>query len=131
MQTQASDIHHLYHNVQQPAKDVHIVLTIATNLILSTAKFATVGYITVFDGEEVNIWDASNNEVIVMREAMLRGRFDKTANLWHIPLLPLVQNTNTDTVLVKKPPMEFLPDCPPPTEAMHNVYELKTQPKLI
>jgi hypothetical protein len=25
MQTQASNIHHLHHNVQQPAKDVHIV----------------------------------------------------------------------------------------------------------
>jgi hypothetical protein len=90
-----------------------------------------VGYITVFDGKEVNIYDASNTEVIITRKAILRGWFDKTANLWCIPLLPLVQNTNTDTVLVKKPPTEFLPDCPPPTKTVHNVYELKTQPKLI
>ena len=27
--------------------------------------------------------------------------------------------------------MEFLPDQPLPTEAIHNVYELKTQPKLV
>ncbi len=100
-------------------------------MLLSTAKFTTAGYITVFDGKEVNIYVASNTEVIITREAILSGWFDKTANLWRIPLLPLVQNTNTDTVLVKKPPMEFLPDRPPPTEAMHNVYELKTQPKLI
>jgi hypothetical protein len=90
-------------------------------LLLSTAKFATAGYITVFDGKEVNIYDASNTEVIVTREAILSGCFDKTANFWRIPLLPLAQNSNTDTVLVKKPPTEFLPDCLPPTEAVHNV----------
>jgi hypothetical protein len=27
--------------------------------------------------------------------------------------------------------MEFLPDRPPPSKAIHNVYELKTQPKLV
>jgi hypothetical protein len=85
----------------------------------------------VFDGKEVNIYDASNTEFIVMREAILRGWFEKTANIWRIPLLPLIQNTNTDTVLVKKPPTEFLPNRPPPAKALHNVYELKTQPKLI
>ncbi len=30
-----------------------------------------------------------------------------------------------------KPPTEFLPDRPPANEAVHNVYELKTQPELI
>jgi hypothetical protein len=84
----------------------------------------------VFDNKEVNIYDASN-EVIITREAILRGWFDKTANLWCILLLPLIQNTNTNTVLVKKPPTEFLPNRPPPTKAVHNVYKLKTQPKLI
>jgi hypothetical protein len=131
MQTQASNIHHLHHNVWQPAKDVHIVPSIATTLLLSTAKFATAGYITVFNGKEVNIYDASNTEVIITRDAIFRGWFDKTANLWRIPLLPLVQSTNTNTVLVKNPPTEFLPNCPPPYKAVHNVYELKTQPKLI
>jgi hypothetical protein len=34
-------------------------------------------------------------------------------------------------VLVNKPPTEFLPDCPPAIEAIHNVYKLKTQPELV
>ena len=42
-----------------------------------------------------------------------------------------MNNTNTDTVLVNKPPTEFLPNQPPPTDAIANVYELKTQPELI
>jgi hypothetical protein len=33
--------------------------------------------------------------------------------------------------LVNKPPTEFLANRPPPTEAIYNVYELKTQPELI
>jgi hypothetical protein len=42
-----------------------------------------------------------------------------------------MRNPNTDTVLVNKPPTEYLPDRPPPIDAVHNVYELKTQPELI
>ena len=129
--TPASDIHQLHHNVRQPARDVHIVPTINSNSLLSTAKFATSGYITVFDGEEVNIYDSSNTKVVVTRDAILRGWFDKDTNLWQVPLLPVVLNQNTDTVLVTQPPTEYLPDRPPPIDAIHNVYELKTQPELI
>ena len=130
-QTPASDIHQLHHNVRQPAKDVHIVPTIDSNSLLSTAKFATAGYITVFDSKEVNIYDANNTKVSVTREALLRGWFDKTANLWRVPLLPIVLNETTNTVLVSKTPTEYLPDRPPPIDAVHNVYELKMQPELI
>ena len=113
--TPASDIHQLHHNVRQPAKDVHIVPTIASNSLLSTAKFTAAGYITVFDGKEVNIYDAYNNKVIITREAILRGWFDKAAILWRVPLLPIVLNKTTNTVLVSKPPTEYLPDHPPPS----------------
>jgi hypothetical protein len=64
-------------------------------------------------------------------QAIIKGWFDKKANLWQIPLVPIVLNNNTDTVLVKKAPTEFLPDRLPPTKAVHNVYELKTQPELV
>ena len=105
--TPASDIQQLHHNVRQPAKDVHIVPTIDSNSLLSTAKFATAGYITVFDSKEVNIYDANNTKVSVTREAILQGWFDKTANLWRVPLLPNVLNETTNTVLVSKTPTEY------------------------
>jgi hypothetical protein len=53
------------------------------------------------------------------------------ANLCQIPLVPIILNNKTDTVLVNKPPTEFLPDHPSPIEAIHNVYKLKTQPELV
>ncbi len=95
------------------------------------AKFSKAGYITVFDNEEVIIYDAHDTMSKVSRAAILQGWFDKTANLWQITLIPVILNSNTDTVLVNKPPTEFLPDRPPAIEAIHNVYELKTQPELV
>jgi len=61
----------LVHNVRQPAKEVHIVPSIETHSLLSTAKFAKAGYITVFDNEEVNIYDVQNTTLIVSRGAIL------------------------------------------------------------
>jgi hypothetical protein len=42
-----------------------------------------------------------------------------------------VANVNIQTVLVRRPPSEFLPRRPPPTEAVANVFELRTQPELV
>jgi len=129
--TAAATVSKLAHNVRQPAKEVHIVPSIETHSLLSTAKFAGAEYITVFDKEEVNIYNAQNTMFKVSKGAILRGWFDKTANLWRIPLIPVVLNNNTDTVLVNKQPTEFLPGRTPVIEAINNVYELKTQPKLV
>jgi hypothetical protein len=125
MQTAATTVSELAHNVRQPAKDVHIIPSIESNSLLSMAKFAEAGYITVFDSKEVNIYDTHDTTFKMSRVAILRGWFDKTANLWQIPLIPVILNSNTDTVLVNKPPTEFLPDRLPAIEAIHNVYELK------
>jgi hypothetical protein len=129
--TSAATVSELAHDVRQPAKEVHIVPSIKTHSLLSTAKFAEAGYITVFDDEEVNIYDAQNTTLKVSRGAIVRGWFDKTANLWRIPQIPVVLNNNTDTVLVNKQPTEFLPGRTPIIEAINNVYELKTQPELV
>jgi len=91
------------HNVCQPAKDVHIIPTIATNSLLSTAKFVSSGYITAFDDEEMNIYVEQNTTLKVSQAAILQGWLDKEANLWQIPLVPIILNNNMDTVLVNNP----------------------------
>ena len=47
------------------------------------------------------------------------------------PIGQKCKNEDTETVLVKAPPMELLPDRPSTREAVHNVYELKTKPEVI
>ena len=42
-----------------------------------------------------------------------------------------ISGQNTDTVLVDRPPTEFLKDRPPPIESVFNVYELNKQPEIV
>ncbi len=45
--------------------------------------------------------------------------------------MAVVRNNNIDTFIVNRPPTEFLPEHPPPTDAIHNIYELKMHPELV
>ncbi len=127
----ADTISELPHDIRQPAKDIHIVPTITKSSLLSIPKMSGAGYITVFDNKEINIYNARDTKVVVTRQAILRGWYDKKAKLWCVPLIPIVLNKNTDMVFTTKPPTKPLPEQPLPTKAIHNVYELKTQPELI
>jgi hypothetical protein len=126
----ATEIAELPYDIRAPAKDIHITPGISKNSLISTSKMADAGYITVFDQEQVRIYDANNTQIIATRAAVINGWRDKSTGMWRVALLPTVSNINTDTALLDRPPTEFLHDRPPPTEAIHNVYELKTQPEL-
>ena len=41
--------------------------------LLSTSKLASAGYIKVYDGKEVNVYDGSTTKNIVSEEAVLKG----------------------------------------------------------
>ncbi len=117
--------------VKAPAQELHITPGVTKHSLLSTSKFADANYITIFDKEAVNIYDANETTITVTRGAILRSFKCPTTGIWRIPLVDLVQNNNTDTVIVNCPPSEFLPACPPPANATHNMYKLKTQPELV
>ena len=132
----ASEVAEYPFKVREPASEVHITPDITSNSLMSTSKFADVDYITIFDKDEVNIYDSNDVKITVTRGAILRGWRCPTTGLWRVPLVPTmrkenVNNVNTQTALLSKPPTEFLPNRPPPTEAVANVYELKTQPEMI
>ena len=127
----ATEIAEYPFQVRDPARQLHITPGITTNSLLSTSKFAAADYITIFDKEEVNIYDANDTVITVTRGAILRGFKCPKSGLWRIPLVEMVRNNNTDTIIVNRPPTEFLPARPPPIDAIYNVYELKTQPELV
>jgi hypothetical protein len=62
-----------YHEVRQPARDVHIVPSITENSLISTSKFANTGYTTVFKKDKVTIYNTLKRKLVVPREAILRG----------------------------------------------------------
>jgi hypothetical protein len=128
---EANNMDKLQHNVRHPAKDVRIVPGIKRDSLLSIPKFVEANYIAIFDKDEVNIYDANKTSIVISHGAILQGWQCKQTNLWHVPLIKNIKNNNTDTVLCDQSPTEFLPDRPPPSNAIHNVYKLKTQPELV
>jgi hypothetical protein len=61
----ATEIAEYPFQVRDPAKHLHITPGITTNSLLSTSKFAAADYITIFDKEEVNIYDANDTVITV------------------------------------------------------------------
>ncbi len=127
----ATEIAEYLFKVRVPAQELHITPGVTENSLLSTSKFADANYITIFDKEAVNIYDANETTITITRGAILRGFKCPKTGMWRIPLVDLVQSNNTNTVIINCPPSEFLPARPPPADAIHNVYELKTQPELV
>jgi hypothetical protein len=98
--------------VQAPAPNVHITPGIAESSLIGTAKFAEARYMTIFTGNQVNIYDQHDTVFTVLQAAIICGWCEP--GLYRIPLVPVICNNNTDTVLAKQPPSKFLPARPPP-----------------
>ncbi len=96
---EASNMDELHHNVRHPAKDVHIMPGIERDSLLSIPKFVHANYVAIFDKDEVNIYDANKTIITVSCNAILRGWRCKQTKLWCVPLIKIVKNENTDTVL--------------------------------
>jgi len=118
-------------NIRAPANELHITPGVSQHSLLSMGKYADANYITVFDKDTVNVYDANDTIITVTRDAILRGWRDTNNKLWRIPLVDMVQNLITDSIIVNQPPTEFLPNPLPTKEAIYNVYKLKTRTRQI
>ena len=71
--TPGSNISKLLHHVRKPARTVDTVPALAVQSLLSGAKFANAGYISVCDNNKVNLYDSHTARIVVSEEAMLKG----------------------------------------------------------
>jgi hypothetical protein len=69
----ALEIGHLATAVRSPARDIHITPGVDETSLISTVKFAEAGYVTIFDRDEVNVYDERDTVITVSRSAILRG----------------------------------------------------------
>ncbi len=90
-------------DVRAPANKLHITPSVSQHFLLSTGKLANANYIMVFDKEMVNIYNANNTIFTISRGAILRGFCNPVLNLYRIPLVDMVWNNNTDTIIVNCP----------------------------
>jgi hypothetical protein len=115
--TLATTVNKLHHNVRSPARNVNIVPSLVENSLLSTSKFADAGYTTIYDKNEVNFYDAKTTKITVSAEAVLKGWRCPCTNLWRIPLVPIVTNLNTDTLIL---------DHPSGQKSLNSMYTVET-----
>ena len=71
--TPAYNVAKLHHPVREPARTVDMVPALTDQSLLSGGKFAEAGYISICDGEEVNIYDGRTARIEVSEAAVLRG----------------------------------------------------------
>ena len=69
---EAREIGELATNVRAQAREVHITPGITKTSLMSAAKFADAGYTTIFDGDQVSIYDQHVTVITVSRAAIIR-----------------------------------------------------------
>ena len=74
-QTPGSNIAKLRHPVSEPAQTVDMVPVLAGQSLRSGEKFDEAGYISVCDGNKVNLYDSQTARIIVSEEAVLKDWF--------------------------------------------------------
>ena len=98
----------MHYNLRSPARAVDIIPALKHNSLISVPKLSQAQYITVFDGDEVNVYDGHTTKIHVTNEAVMAGWLCKKTNLYRIPLKPNMK-TSTQT--------PFLSTGPNPTTA--------------
>ena len=80
-----------------------MVLLLHGALLLSTSKLADADYISIYEGEEVNVYDGRTAKITVSKAAVLQEWHCPSNGLWRVPLTSQVKNKNTDTLLLDSP----------------------------
>jgi hypothetical protein len=71
--------------------------------LLSTSKLVEAAYITIYDKQEVNFYNAMTTKIVVLEEAVLKGWQCPVTKLWRVPLVDKPDYLNTDTLLLDHP----------------------------
>jgi len=113
----ATTLNKLLPNVRAPARDVNIVSSLVENSLLGTSKFTVAGYTAIYDENEVDFYNTITTKITVSAEAVLKGWRCPRMNLWRVPLVPIVTNLNTDTLML---------DHPSGQNSLNSMYTIKT-----
>ena len=71
--TPETTISMLDHNFREPARTNNMVPALANQSLISGGKFSEAGYVSVCNGEEVNIYDDPTTKIKVSVKSILTG----------------------------------------------------------
>ena len=137
----ATKVRLLQQPLRDPARNIDIVPSLRGASLLSTSKLADTGYVTMYDGYKVNVYDSRTATIKVSEAAVLQGWRCPRARLWQIPLTSDVRKINADDLLLDSsdgrdtlnalysvPPVSamrrhigVMSDRPPPGEAINHI----------
>ena len=63
----------LHHQLRKPAHTVDMVPYLVQNTLLSASKFANAEYISIYDGDKVNVYDGHTTRIKVSEKVVLKG----------------------------------------------------------
>ena len=78
--TKATNTATMDHKLREPACTFNMEPVIVINLLASTSKFCDVKYITLFDKEEVNVYDAGTTTVTMSNPLIIKGLVGRSQN---------------------------------------------------
>jgi hypothetical protein len=121
----AGEILQMGNGLRNPANTADSIPSLKTTLV-SNSKLADANYITVYDREEVNVYDAEMTKVVPTKQAVMTGWRDRITGLWRVPLQHNVANINTDTAQLNQNDTNAITD-----EVAANVYDLPSTERVI
>ena len=80
-----------------------MVPKLANQSLLSGGKFAEAGYVSLYDGDRVNIYNGWTATITVSEDAVLKGWWCPCTKLWRITLQSQVTDLNMHTLLLNDP----------------------------
>ena len=120
--TPASNVAKLHRPVREPACTVDIVPALADQSLLSGEKIAKDGYISICDGNEVNIYDGWTARIEVSEALVLRGWHCSQTKPWRVPLQEHITNLSNQTLIR---------DGPTGTKFLNSLYSLPSTTKIL
>ncbi|KAL7502358.1 hypothetical protein ACHAXN_001427 [Cyclotella atomus] len=115
----------MHNGLRSPANAAISLPSLKTTLI-SNSKLADAGYVTVYDNEEVNVYDGATTTVVPTKQAVMTGWRDKLTGLWRFPLHSQVTNATTETKLLSEAKTNAIVD-----EVTSNVHDLPSTERVI
>ena len=90
-------------DLREPACTFDMVPDGTLDCLASTSNMCDDGYFTMFDGEEVRIYDAETTKVVTPKPPILKGWRDKIITLWRILLVKRAPRPNDGHVTSRAP----------------------------
>ena len=91
------------HELREPMRTYDMVPDITLDSLASTSKMCDAGYFSVFDKEEVRIYDARTSKIVNFKPPVLKGWRDKVSTLWRIPLVKRAPTSDVGQVTNREP----------------------------